>query len=119
MLLQERENIRITAQLEEKHAIIETHVRENIIRIQRLIGELVPAISGEIREKFVHEVSKKTKQDNDKLVNEINSEKILTKTFTQVMNSQSTHESGRNITDNDWVLIVKPKEVDDEILMRE
>ncbi|GBN26832.1 hypothetical protein AVEN_249246-1 [Araneus ventricosus] len=60
--------------------------------------------------------SKKTKEDNDKLANKIkrNSEKILTKNFAQFTNSQSTHGSGRNIIDNDSVLIVKPKEVDNE-----
>ncbi|GBM72095.1 hypothetical protein AVEN_80764-1 [Araneus ventricosus] len=41
MLFLERENIGIGAQLEENHAIMETHVRKNIIRVERLIGELV------------------------------------------------------------------------------
>ncbi|GBN27056.1 hypothetical protein AVEN_32716-1 [Araneus ventricosus] len=77
MLLLKRENITIRAQLEDKHAITETHVRENIIRIERPVGELVPRIS---------------------------EEKTL----------QSTHGSGRNVIDNDRVLIVKPNEVDNE-----
>ncbi|GBM66077.1 hypothetical protein AVEN_177128-1 [Araneus ventricosus] len=83
MLLLERENNRIRAQLEEEHAIVETHVKENIIRVERLIGELNPTISCEIRENLVDEVNKKSKEDNDKLVNEIkiNPEEILTSRF--------------------------------------
>ncbi|GBM72108.1 hypothetical protein AVEN_80774-1 [Araneus ventricosus] len=86
VLILERENIMIRAQLEEKHAIMETHVRKILLQFKRLIGELVSRISGEIRENIVYEVT----------------------------NSQSTHGSGSNIIDNDRVLIVKPKEVDNE-----
>ncbi|GBM66078.1 hypothetical protein AVEN_177129-1 [Araneus ventricosus] len=79
----ERGNIRTKAQLEEKHAILETYIRENIIRVERLIGELVPRITDESRESLVDELSNKTKEDNDKLVKEINinSEKIMTSRF--------------------------------------
>ncbi|GBO03651.1 hypothetical protein AVEN_263426-1 [Araneus ventricosus] len=121
MLLIKREYIRIRALLEEKHVIIKSHVRGNVIRVERLVGELIPRISAEIRENFVYEASEKTKEDNEKLVNEIkiNSEKILTKTFTMVKNSQSNHGSGRNVIDNDCVLIVKPSDEDNEILIPE
>ncbi|GBO08966.1 hypothetical protein AVEN_181379-1 [Araneus ventricosus] len=61
MLFLERENIRIRAQLEEEHAIVETQVRENIIRVERLIGELVPTISCEIRGNLVDEVNENSK----------------------------------------------------------